>query len=218
MQLLFRLNEKCDTFVLYHAHMNTMPTIHENTKLLIQAAERGDVVEVQRLIPLSDAKAQSSEALQFAVYHGHIECVKLLIPVSNPKDRHSSALQLAARHGHTQCVKLLIPVSDPKADDSLVLQSAAYYGHTQCVQLLIPVLDAKAKDSLALRFAALNGHNDCVDLLFDVSDVDVALKRLKTEYSDYPEYLENKITAQKQRKLLTQETSNILSLVKPRKM
>lgn len=91
-----------------------MPNIKENTKLLIQAAETGDIVEVQRLIPISDPKSQESEALQFAVYYGHIECVKLLIPVSNPKEHNSRALCLAAENGRTECIELLYPVSDPK--------------------------------------------------------------------------------------------------------
>lgn len=120
-----------------------MPNIKENTKLLIQAAETGDIVEVQRLIPISDPKSQESEALQFAVYYGHIECVKLLIPVSNPKDRYSSALQLAAQRGHTQCVELLIPVSNPKEHNSRALCLAAENGRTECIELLYPVSDPK---------------------------------------------------------------------------
>jgi len=81
--------------------------------LLIQAADHGDVVEVRRLIPLSNPKAHRSEALQFAVYRGHIECVKLLIPVSNPKEHNSYALQEASSNGHLACVELLYPVSEP---------------------------------------------------------------------------------------------------------
>ena len=114
-------------------------SIPHNTKLLIQAAESGDAVEVQRLIPISNPKANDSQALQCAAFDGHIKCVKLLIPVSDPKTHNSAALQMAARNGHTQCVQLLIPVSDPKTRNSAALQMATRNGHTQCVEFLYPV-------------------------------------------------------------------------------
>ena len=90
-----------------------MSNIEENTRLLVQTAENGDAVEVQRLIPVSDPKANNSAALRFASSNGHLKCVKLLIPVSNPKANNSYALQAAVENGHTRCVELLYPVSDP---------------------------------------------------------------------------------------------------------
>ena len=110
-----------------------------NNDLLLFAARDGNVAEVCRLIPISDPKAYSSEALRLAAQYGRTECVKLLIPVSNPKIQGSYALKIAADYGHTQCVELLIPVSDPKADKSQALQWAVANGHTQCAELLYPV-------------------------------------------------------------------------------
>lgn len=110
-----------------------------NNDLLLFAARDGNVAEVCRLIPISDPKAYSSEALRLAAQYGRTECVKLLIPVSNI--RGSYALKIAADYGHTQCVELLIPVSDPKAKDSSALSGASFYGHTPCVELLYPVSD-----------------------------------------------------------------------------
>ncbi len=132
-----------------------MPTIHENTQLLIQAAERGDAAEVQRLIPISEPSFNSSWALQVAASDGYVDCVQLLIPVSEPKTKNSVTLRAAARSGHAQCVALLIPVSDPKV-----------YG------------------SVALRIAAENGHTQCVELLYPVSEPMVALKQLQHDHPD----------------------------------
>ena len=58
-------------------------TFH-NSDLLVIAAKRGRVSEVQRLIPISDPLLDESRALIAAASHGHVECVKLLIPVSYP--------------------------------------------------------------------------------------------------------------------------------------
>ncbi len=112
---------------------------------------------------------------------------------------------------------------DPKYDNnSNALQLAAYYGHTECVKLLIPVSDPKVNDSAALQWATINDHTDCVDLLFDISVAHMALQCLQDEYPDYPhtwQYLEEKITVQRQHALLMQETSQVHSTsVKHRKI
>ena len=118
-----------------------MSNIEDNTRLLIQAAERGDAVEVQRLIPISNPKGNDSEALYVAAIYGHARCVELLIGVSDPQANGSYGLKMAARNGHTQCVKLLIPSGHPNTQNSYALQLAVEYGHTQCVELLYPVSD-----------------------------------------------------------------------------
>lgn len=92
--------------------MNTMPTVAENTKLLIQAAGRGDVVEVRRLIPISDPKLQESAALQLAVYYGHIECVALLVPVSDCTVGGSAPLWMATGRRNRECMELVFDHSD----------------------------------------------------------------------------------------------------------
>lgn len=152
-----------------------MKNIKKNSQLLIEAAQNGNIEEVDRLIPLSDPKARDSLALRWAAGNGHVECVKLLIPVSDPKSCKSYALQMAAAMGHVQCVRLLIPVSRPKDDNSLALRSA-----TRCAQ------------------------NACVDLLFEVSDPIVALDLLKKESVNNTEkwqYLEEKINEKQQEML-----------------
>ena len=137
-----------------------MLNLEDNNTLLIKAAKRGDVAEVQRLIPISDPKAMGVKPMVWL------------------------ALEEAARNGHTQCVQLLTPVSDPKAHNSAALRLAARNGHTQCVALLIPVSDPKELNSYALRLATMHGPTECVKLLISVSDPVVALQRLQKDFPD----------------------------------
>lgn len=153
-------------------------SIEQNTKLLMEAARAGNAVEVMRLIPLSDPKANDSGALIYAASGGHTECVKLLIPVSAPK---SSALHLAAAKGHTECIRLLLPLFDLKAKSEAVVWATAK-GQTTYLKLLIPVSDPKADNSYALQKAVANAHQSCIDLLYPVSDPYVALHQLQEDY------------------------------------
>jgi hypothetical protein len=102
----------------------------------------------------------------------------MLIPVSDPKANASEALRHAASCGHREIVEMLIPTSYPKANDSDALMGAASCGHKEIVELLLPFSDPKANDSKLLRSAAFNGHEAVVELLIPVSDVDAACKRL----------------------------------------
>lgn len=127
-----------------------MNTCEENTFLLIDAVEQGDIAKVQRLILTSE-----------------------------PAYNDSQALRVAARCGLVECLIALIPFSDPKANDSHALRLAAQYGHAACVQILIPISDPKARESRALQFASEYGHIECMNLLYDVSDPVIALEILK---------------------------------------
>ena len=186
-----------------------MSNIEHNTRLLIRAAQNGDDVEVQRLIPISNPKGKDSEALYWATLYGHVRCVELLIGVSDPQANGSYCLKTAAAQGHTQCVALLIPVSDPKADHSnQALLLAVHHGYTECVKLLIPVSDPKDRDSVALRIALQNGHPNCVDALYGVSDVHAALKYLQNNDMDnYNAWrsFEQRVEAERQHSVLSKE-------------
>lgn len=169
-----------------------MPTLPENTKLLLQAAAQGNLDEVWRLIPLSD-----------------------------PKANYSCALDVAAQNGHTSCVELLVPISDPKAGNSFALRWAAANGHTSCVDLLIPVSDPKAQDSSALQFAIAFGHTPCVELLYPVSDPIVALQELQHDHpDDYSKWgrLHEMIEAKRLRNMLNAEVGTPTAVKVQRKM
>lgn len=169
-----------------------------NTRLLNDAAGRGQVEEVARLIPISNPTFNSSEALLTAARMGYAECVELLIPVSDCTVNDSLALRWAARYGYEDCIKLLRPVSNLEADgegfppvrvaaewghdtcvpllitssvelNSGALHAAAARGHTMCVQHLLPVSNPALGDTTPLEMAARGGHLDCVQLLLPVS-------------------------------------------------
>lgn len=127
-----------------------------------------------------------------------------MIPISEPKANNSEALYRAACNGHLDCVQLLIPVSDPKAYHSYALCEAARYGHTECIRILIPVSIPKDRRSLALQMAVLYENTPCVDLLFDVSEPDFALHALQSEFPNEPhkwQNLECKIVEQQKNRL-----------------
>ena len=52
-------------------------------------------------------------ALRTAAANGYKDIVELLIPVSDPKANKSEALYWAAYSGYREIVELIIPVSDP---------------------------------------------------------------------------------------------------------
>lgn len=121
------------------ANTLTEKDIEDNTYFLIRASEKGDINEVERLIPISNPQAHNSKALWISALHGYIDIVKILLPFSDPKAKDSLALQMAALRGHVDIVKLLIPVTDPTAENSDALRFAADKQHIECVKLLIPV-------------------------------------------------------------------------------
>lgn len=87
-------------------------TTEDNTQLLLEAVENGNLAEVERLIPISKPKWSSSVALRLAVRLNNAQCVKLLIPVSDPKMQESSALVWALNHEQDECVDMLLDLSD----------------------------------------------------------------------------------------------------------
>lgn len=123
-------------------------------------------------------------ALRQAAYNGHADILELLIPLSDPKANNSEALRWAAQWGHTDCVILLLPVSDPKANNSEALRRAASKGHAECVKRLIPVCDPKALDSHALMLAASNGHTECTQQLIPFSDYQFVLEMMLADNYD----------------------------------
>lgn len=135
------------------------------TEKLIQAARRGDINAVKKLIPAPCAGVKRPCALQWAVESGHKEVVELLLPFYKPKANASIALRCAAELGFTEIVEMLIPVSDPLADYSCALRHAAECGHRDIVEMLIPVSDCQMAGTYALSSSADNGHKDVVELL-----------------------------------------------------
>lgn len=151
--------------------------IQQNTNLLIEAANRGDIEGVKCLIPISNPKLNGSEALRTAAASGHSEIVKILIPVSEPQIFNNQSLTIASQNGHIECVKLLIPVSilNNKVGESHALLKAIQNGHNECVKLLAPVSNTNS----ALLIALIFQNKEAVEILYSHSDPYDTLERLK---------------------------------------
>lgn len=114
----------------------------ENSRALIAAATRGDLAEVQRLIP-----------------------------ISNCTFKGSSAILLASKNHHNDIVKLLTPHSDTRRHDSLMFRRAAQQGNVDMLTFLLPHSDPQARNSEALVFAIQGNHKDAFDFLLPLSDL-----------------------------------------------
>lgn len=145
-------------------------TMASRSEALRWAVHHGHAGCVKLLLETGMNKAAASLALSLAADCGHVECVELLIPASDPQASNLTALTMAACGGHAECVGLLLAVSNPKADESYALRLAASRGRAECVRLLLPVSDPQANQSQALKMAASGGHIECVKLLLPVSE------------------------------------------------
>ena len=134
----------------------------DQTHQLITAAAKGDVERVLKLIPKSQPKWQSSEALHQAAFKGHLDVVRALIPVSTPTARYSQALKAAARFGHTEVVQELVSFSSLRHRIE-ALREAANMGHASSVELLAQSFEGDK--STAMCEAIRHGRLECIDIL-----------------------------------------------------
>jgi hypothetical protein len=136
---------------------------------LIEAASRGNVVEVKRLLDAgADPCAWDSCALRWAAEYGNAEVVRMLLDAgADPRAEDSLALRWAAQYGHADILRMLLGAgADPRAKDSYALRFAAENGHAEVVRMLLDAgADPRAKDSEALRWAAEKGHAEVVRML-----------------------------------------------------
>ena len=161
-----------------------MPSPPLNTRLL-DAAKKGDLLALQRLIPLgADPQTKDVDgmtALHWTAYNGHADCLAFLLPLSHPNRpdvEGSTALHCAAKRGEADCLRLLLPASDPNTCDlegCTALHWSALMGYPDCLRLLLPVSNPDIQNSddgsTALHSAAVLGHLDGVSLLLPLSDL-----------------------------------------------
>ena len=166
--LIFNKKIACDiiikkanfTMMLRALEFNLSTEIH--TQFLILASDYGRLEIIKDLIPISDPKANDSEALRNAANYGFKDCVKALIPVSDPKANDSEALRNAAFKGHVEIVNTLIPISDPKANHSEALIDASRNEDFPCMMALIP--HSNGEDYL-IEVLPVIAQYDRIDLL-----------------------------------------------------
>ena len=154
------------------------------TTRLNWSAERGDYVEVKKLIEEgADVNAQDKQgftALMIASKEGNIEIAKLLIEeganVNAEDEMGFTALMLASRNGHIAIVKLLI---ESGADINAKVRLVSY--HTESVSIWGSIFGGGEirryyiNPSTALMAASSEGHTEIVKLLIE-SGADVCFR------------------------------------------
>lgn len=121
----------------------------DQDQALIDAAGRGDLAEVQRLLKAgASVRAQDGQgrtALVAATYGGHTPVARVLIAAGadvNTKDQlQNSAFLLAGARGHTEIVRMTLAAgADLKSTNRFggtALIPACHYGHVDTVRLLL---------------------------------------------------------------------------------
>ena len=149
----------------------------EDGAALVEAARRGDIHEVERLLEVGadvDARDEYDEtALMLASAMGHSDIVTLLLAAGADVDVHPidgmTALMLASMMGHSDIVTLLLAAGtdvDAQATGDLTALHYAIFGENQA--FLFQVLPPELLDAVG------QGHTDIVSLLLAVgASVDV---------------------------------------------
>ena len=176
-----------------------MATGSEHSRALIAAATRGDLAEVQRLIPISNCTFKGSSAIRLASKNEHNEIVQLLAPHADTRSHNSLIFRNAARQGNMEMLTFLLPLCDPQARNSEALVFAIDGNHKQVFDFLLPLSNIterpddfitpaashgrtdmleillqqiKPHSSKVLVMPALNGHAQCVEMLLPYCGVD----------------------------------------------
>ncbi|CAI8017368.1 Protein TANC2 [Geodia barretti] len=153
---------------------------------LHDAAERGDVEAVERLLSTSvninsRTEDEGDTALLVASLRGHVEVVRLLLKagaaVFIPDKDGLSPLYVASQEGHTEVVDVLVKAgadvnqATTKESCSVPLGAAAGKGHTETVQRLLEAganVNHQNKEGLTpVNSASLKGHTAVVQLLIE---------------------------------------------------
>lgn len=170
----------------------------DNSRALIAAATRGDLAEVERLIPISNCTFQGSLAIRMASKHQHNDIVKLLTPLSDTRKYDSLVFRRAAAQGNVEMLRFLLPHSDPQARNSEALVLAIQGNHKDAFDFLLPLSDitqnpddfigtaanhgnvtilktlleyVRPHSSKVLELPAMNGHTECVEMLLPYCNV-----------------------------------------------
>ncbi|HEX2544901.1 MAG TPA: ankyrin repeat domain-containing protein [Ramlibacter sp.] len=126
-----------------------LPVARAATAPLVEAAARGDLPTVRRLLDAGASVAQRDErgrtAVLAATAGNHVEVVRYLISrgadVNAQDDQRDSAFLLAGARGHTEIVRATLAAgADLKSTNrygGTALIPACHYGHVETVELLL---------------------------------------------------------------------------------
>ncbi|CAI8028793.1 Ankyrin repeat domain-containing protein 50 [Geodia barretti] len=158
---------------------------------LHNAAERGDVEAVERLLSTSvnvnsRTEDEGHTALRLASWKGHVEVVRLLLKagaaVFIPDKDGLSPLYVASQEGHSDVVDILLEAGADVHQattkvGSVPLGIAAEKGHTETVQRLLEaganVNHQDKSGGTALLYAGWEGHSEVVKLLLGAGARDI---------------------------------------------
>jgi hypothetical protein len=118
------------------------------------AAQYGDLVTVQALLPKINPRANNAWGFEQAALNGHLDIVRQIMAVCPATVESSSPLRAAAQGNHLAMVELLLPHSHPKDQDSAALRWALRHGNEAMVTLLAPVSDLWANFATPLKALA----------------------------------------------------------------
>lgn len=148
----------------------------EHSRALGIAAANGHYETVEALRPFSDEWANDYYALRSAADGGWLDCVKALA-TSAPPSALDKALMLSVNQGKTRTVDYLmgLPVSETTKNDCLI--SAISAGDAVLVETLLKHMDARGRESAAICQAIAEIDEAIVDLLWPVSDLHAQFDR-----------------------------------------
>lgn len=143
---------------------------------LQQAAQKGDVQEVVRLVHILGYVPE--HVMDAAVNKNHPLVVRELVAVAGSGEDVVRCICMAAEWGFLECVKELVDYCEPD-EIGYALGDAASEGRLEVVQYLIPLCDLKANESHPLQMACIGGNTSMIEYLYPFSDPHVALEELK---------------------------------------
>lgn len=163
---------------------------NSTTKLLLEAAERGNSAIVYSLLKtvasVNDTDGQQNTPLLLAAARGHTKVVQIIINHGHNKKKvnltmnnlaGNTALHVACENGHLAIVKLLLDCSDfirdinaQNTNGDTALHLAAHQGNIDIVQqmLLVETIDCNIKNykaQSAARKARLQGNTSVYELI-----------------------------------------------------
>lgn len=150
--------------------INAGTSKEQNSRGIILSAMHGRADCVEMLIPFSDLQSVGGQAIQAAAKGNRVDVLRALLGAdANAKTHKSYALALAAGKGHFKCVELLLPRSDPAAENSRALLWAVEGGCLDCVKAILPLSDplALSTEGMSPRAAAVAAKKWSIVELFD---------------------------------------------------
>ena len=140
--------------------------------------------------------------------NGYVECAKILMPFVD-ENHIFHALLATAKNGHTQVLEFLLPLYKwaNAYTKKAVLCNAALSPSVAAFKTVLPYVPSKTHRTEALREACKANNQAIFDLLYPLSNPQSALKYMeqrKTVTEEEKQMLKDAITAEQQKKVLTQ--------------